>query len=120
MPRKTHTLNTRQPFFYGHLLVTSAFLIMVAIWALYYSFGVFFKPILNEFGWTRAMTSGAFSLSSVILGFMSFGFLVGGAIGPLMTGYIFDIGRSYAPAFLLCAGVSLAGLVLSGLLRTGR
>jgi predicted MFS family arabinose efflux permease len=62
------TINTRHPFFYGHLLVAAAFFIMVAIWALYYSFGVFFKPILNEFGWSRAMTSGAFSLSSVVSG----------------------------------------------------
>jgi hypothetical protein len=37
-----------------------------------------------------------------------------------MTGYIFDTGQSYAPAFLLCAGINLAGLILSGLLRTGK
>jgi MFS family permease len=33
-----------------------------------YCFGVFFKPILSEFGWTRAITSGAFSLSMMISG----------------------------------------------------
>ena len=33
-----------------------------------YSFGVFFKPILNEFGWTRAETSGPYSLSMIIYG----------------------------------------------------
>ncbi|MFC1912053.1 MFS transporter [Chloroflexota bacterium] len=33
----------------------------------FYSFGIFFKPLLEKFGWTRAMTSGAFSLSLVIL-----------------------------------------------------
>jgi MFS family permease len=71
MPGDTQTLDTRQPFFYGHLLVAAAFLIMVVIWALYYSFGVFFKPILNEFGWTRAMTSGAFSLSAIMNGLLA-------------------------------------------------
>ncbi len=30
-----------------------------------YSFGVFFKPMSAEFGWTRAMTAGAYSLRSV-------------------------------------------------------
>ncbi len=56
--------------FYGHVVVAAATLILIAIWAVYYSFGVFFKPILSEFGWTRAMTSGAFSLSSITMGVM--------------------------------------------------
>jgi len=32
------------------------------------SFGIFFQPLLSEFGWTRAMTSGAFSLYMVLHG----------------------------------------------------
>ena len=32
----------------------------------YNAFGVFFKPMLAEFGWTRAMISGAFSLSRFV------------------------------------------------------
>jgi len=43
---------------------------MMAIWGTYYAFGVFFKPILTEFGWTRAMTSGAFSLSMILHGLL--------------------------------------------------
>jgi len=54
--------------FYGHVVVAAATLILMVIWAVYYSFGVFFKPLLSEFGWTRAMTSGAFSLSSITMG----------------------------------------------------
>lgn len=41
---------------------------MVVIWAAYYSYGVFFKPLIAGFGWTRATTSGAFSLSAIING----------------------------------------------------
>jgi MFS family permease len=37
-------------------------------WGAQYSFGVFFKPVLNEFGWTRAATSGAYSVSLVLMG----------------------------------------------------
>lgn len=37
-----------------------------------YSFGVFFKPVLNEFGWTRAVTSGAYSLNMIINGVFCF------------------------------------------------
>lgn len=36
-----------------------------------YSFGIFFKPVLNEFGWTRAATSGAYSVNSILYGVFS-------------------------------------------------
>ena len=32
------------------------------------SFGVFFKPVSAQFGWTRAETAGAFSLATIITG----------------------------------------------------
>lgn len=41
------------------------------MWAGHYSFGVFFKPVLNEFGWTRATTSGAFSVASFLNAFLT-------------------------------------------------
>ena len=62
--------------FYGYLVVAAAFVTMVVMWAVFYAFGVFFKPILNEFGWTRAITSGAFSLSSISMGLL--GIAMGG------------------------------------------
>ena len=58
-------------FFYGYIVVAASFLIMVVIWVAYYSFGVFFKPLINEFGWTRATTSGAYSLSSIVMGLLA-------------------------------------------------
>ena len=56
---------------YGYVVVAAAFCIMVAVWGTYNTFGVFFKPVLTEFGWTRAMTSGAFSLSWIIQGLLA-------------------------------------------------
>ena len=73
-------------FFYGYIVVVAAFLIMVAIFGLYYCFGIFFDPMLLEFGWTRAMTSGAFSLSMVVYGLLNVA--VGGLtdrFGPRMV-----------------------------------
>jgi len=35
----------------------------------------------------------------------------------IVTGYIFDITSSYQLAFLICAGVSIIGLILSFLLK---
>jgi len=69
--------NTKPRFSYGHIVVGTAFLIMAVSWGLYSVFGVFLNPLLTEFGWTRAMTSGAFSLSLLLSG------AVGIAMGEL-------------------------------------
>jgi MFS family permease len=61
----------KHKFFYGYLVVAASFTIMVVIWAAYYSFGIFFKPLINEFGWTRAATSGAYALSTIIGGMLA-------------------------------------------------
>jgi MFS family permease len=58
-------------FFYGYFVVGASLLIMSAMWGGYYAFGVFFKPVLNEFGWTKAMTSGAFSLAAMMNGLLA-------------------------------------------------
>jgi MFS family permease len=62
-------------FSYGYIVVIAAFFIMVVSWATYNSFGVFFNPLLEEFSWNRAVTSGAFSLSMFIFGVL--GIVVG-------------------------------------------
>lgn len=59
----------KQPrFFYGYAIVLGSFIILLIAWGAQYSYGVFFKPIMYEFGWTRAATSGAYSLGMVLYG----------------------------------------------------
>lgn len=60
--------NRNSPPFYGYVIVLVAFIIMMITWGTIYSFGIFFKPILIEFGWTRATTSGAYSLCMILIG----------------------------------------------------
>lgn len=60
--------NRKPKLFYGWFIVLAAFGIMAVFGGTAYSFGVFFQPLLNEFGWTRAMTSGAFSLYMALHG----------------------------------------------------
>lgn len=55
-------------FFYGYIVVGVSFIILAMMCGTYFSFGVFLNPLLAEFGWTRALTSGAFSLSFILLG----------------------------------------------------
>ena len=68
-------LNTKPRFFYGYIIIIAAFFITVVSWAAYNSYGVFFKPLLDEFGWNRATISGAFSLSMFMYGIL--GIVVG-------------------------------------------
>ena len=54
--------------FYGYVIVTSTVVIFAAAFGVHYSFGLFFKPMASEFGWSRSMMSGAFSLSWLLHG----------------------------------------------------
>ena len=73
-----------------YLVVTGAFLSLVTLGMIAGSFGVFFKPLSNEFGWTRGDTSGAYSMAMLISGVMSI--VLGRLAGPFvytmgLTGY---------------------------------
>ncbi len=57
--------------FYGYIIVLVSFFIMFIILGLQSTFGIFFKPIISDIGWTRAVTSGAFSLSLLVSGAIS-------------------------------------------------
>jgi len=59
----SYLLKNRKPkFFYGYIVVAATFCTMVMAGGIWVIFGVFFEPMLTEFGWTRAMLSGATSL----------------------------------------------------------
>lgn len=53
-------------FFYGYIIILTCFIIAAAIEGALFTFGVFFKPLLTEFGWTRAVTAGVFSLYGIL------------------------------------------------------
>lgn len=65
------TVNKNPRFFYGYVIVIAAFFIMVIAWGTTQTFGIFFKPVLTEFSWTRAETSGAFSISIILHSLLS-------------------------------------------------
>ena len=57
--------------FYGYIIVAAGFFIMMIVHGTFTTFGVFFNPLLTEFGLTRAALSGANSFAFLIMGFMA-------------------------------------------------
>ena len=112
--------------FYGWYIVAASVVMNAYITVAFgLGFNVFFLPILTEFGWSRAVTSGAFSLRSLesgllapIIGFLvdRWGprpiiligvFLVGS--GMIMMAYIDSLWGFYAAFLIAALGGSGAG-----------
>jgi len=65
----------RDPIAYGRIIIASCFSIQAIGVGIYISYGVFFNPLMEEFGWPRAAISGASSAAFFSMGL--FGILVG-------------------------------------------
>jgi len=93
------SIRSKKPrFFYGLVMVAAALCIVIIAHGAQYTFGIFFKPILTEFGWTRAAASGAFSLYLVLWGLLSiFVGRLNDSFGPriVMTACGFFLGLGY-------------------------
>jgi MFS family permease len=76
--------SSRSPrFFYGYVVVFACFLIQGIGIGTYIAFGVFFKPLLAEFGWSRATVSGASSIAYLLMGILGvFAGMVNDRFGP--------------------------------------
>lgn len=55
---------------YRWLILSAMTLVMIGFYGSLLSFGVLLKPILEEFGWTRAMASGAMSTAAGLAGLL--------------------------------------------------
>src|SRR2546430_14686677 len=97
----------RLPFFYGWIIVVVTFVTMAIGVNARTAFSLFFPPIIDEFGWERGITAGAFS----------FGFLVSGGGSPLVGPF----GECAGPRAAMGAGAALVeGGVVGGAPATHR
>src|SRR5919107_3194529 len=95
----------RLPFFYGWVLVAVAFVTMAIGVNARTAFSLLFPAILDEFGWDRGVTAGAFS----------FGFLVSAVVTPFV-GRLTDL---RGPRIIVELGVVTmgVGLILASVIR---
>ena len=93
------------PLFYGWVIVAVAFVTMGVGVNARTAFSLLFPPILDEFGWDRGVTAGAFS----------FGFLVSAVLSPFV-GRLMEH-RGPRVVIELGVGVMTAGFLLATLVR---
>lgn len=88
-------------FFYGWIIIAISFLNLAMAFGIWYSFSVFFLAIIDDFGWSRAATSGIFSV-----------FILCHAVMGLLTGHLQD---RFGPRLVIPFGSVLlaASLVLT-------
>ncbi len=56
----------KQDLYYGWIVVAISFITMAIVSPAWFSFSLFYPPILQEFGWSRASTAGAYSINLII------------------------------------------------------
>ncbi len=61
---------SKQEFNYGYIIVFAGVIIMLATFAVNYTFGIFFKPLVAEFGSSRAGTSLIYSFLTIEAGLL--------------------------------------------------
>ena len=93
------TVSRRHRDSYGHIITAACFSIQAVGVGTYISYGVFFNPLMEAFGWPRAAISGASSTAFFITGL--FGMLVG------------RLNDRFGPRMLMTIGAVFLGLGFS-------
>ena len=95
----------RSRFFYGWIVAVAASWIMLMQFGTFLSFGIFFEPVVAEFGWTSAITASAYAIATVARGSI---YAVGGRLtdkyGPRIV--VTVCGLIFGASYLLMSQIS--------------
>lgn len=109
--------NTKSMIICFTLLIASFLWLLVAdeIWMLYLFAMLYGIAHGGIFTVLSPIVAELFGIGShgVLFGIVAFSLTIGGAMGPVVAGHIFDIARSYQPVFLILVGVGIAALSLT-------
>lgn len=89
-------------------MLVATFVTLGITYGFCYAYAVLLVAFLGEFGWSRSVVAGAFSLLVArIFGMLHFANSLGGALGDWVAGAIFDATTSYALALPIAATMAL-------------
>ena len=88
----------------GWVILATSFVTLAVIYGIWYSYSVFLVALVREFGWSRSLVAGAFSVFS----------MVHGGLGPLVGWMLLRVG----PRRLMLVGAGVMGLGLALTART--
>jgi MFS family permease len=99
-------MNKNDQFNFSWMIVVLGFITLALSYGTWYSSSVFFVALLKEFGWSRSVAAGAFSL------FMILHHLIGPVVGRMVD--------RFGPKWVMLLGcfMSCLGLFLSSLIQT--
>lgn len=99
-------MNEEKGIFWGWYVVFGSFAIMVTTYGVRYSFGVFVRPMLIEYGWSMTIIQLGSSINLIIY-----------ASTGIFTGWLMD---RIAPKWIMIVGilVTSSGLILAGHVKT--
>jgi OFA family oxalate/formate antiporter-like MFS transporter len=101
------------------VIASTSLILSPALWVLYF-FAVFFGLAWGNLATQQSpLVAVLFGLAShgLIFGVVDLGYTFGSAVGPLVSGYIYDISGSYQIAFVLSAIMSGLGIAITLLLK---
>lgn len=93
-----NTTGPKWPFYYGYVIAAAGFVVWMISFGINMTFGIFLKPIILEFGWTRADTVFAYALGTFMNAFFAiFSGWLTDRLGPRIVVTIFGsfIGWAY-------------------------
>src|SRR4030067_1469199 len=97
-------MKDKSPFQYGWIIVGVSFVTLALVYGVWYAFSVFFVALLKEFGWSRSVGAGAFSICVIMSSIIS----------PLVGGMVYSIGPKKVivlGSLILGVGLALCSLV---------
>jgi len=97
------SMKTRDSIFYGWIVLSIAFIILVLGYAIRNTFSVFYPAIVEEFGWGRGNTAMMFSMTIIVYGFVAP--VAGSLVDRFGPRLIIPVG-----AFIVGSGVALCSM----------
>lgn len=114
-------IGNSRAFVLGFVLITVSLVCLLTLtdtWALYLFAALLGLGYGNSSTQQAPLAAALFGLKShgLIFSAAGIGFTLGAALGPFLSGYIFDATHAYRLAFLVCLGVAVLGLALNAVL----